>query len=126
MNLKNETQTLPPPPGIIGSLKAGFDVIAAHIIAIAFPLALDLLLWLGPHISINQLIQPVLAEFRSFASGMPVSLPATQERDGYVHPVLSTIQFAGRFADLSHRRTELDERRDASSLSIGCACNLAG
>ena len=73
MNLKNESQTLPPPPGIIGSLKAGFDVIAAHIIAITFPLALDLLLWLGPHISINQLIQPVLVEFRSFASNAGIS-----------------------------------------------------
>ncbi len=73
MNLKNEAQTLPPPPGIIGSLKSGFDVIAAHIVAIAFPLALDLLLWLGPRLSVNQLIQPVLAEFRSFASNAGIS-----------------------------------------------------
>jgi hypothetical protein len=73
MNLKNETQTLPPPPGIIGSLRIGFDMVAAHITAIIFPLALDLLLWLGPHISVNQLIQPVLAEFQSFASGSGIS-----------------------------------------------------
>jgi len=73
MNLKNETQTLPPPPGIIGSLRTGFDTVAAHITAIIFPLALDLLLWLGPHISVNQLIQPVLAEFQSFASGSGIS-----------------------------------------------------
>jgi hypothetical protein len=68
MNLKNEMQTIPPPPGIIGSLKAGFDTIASHITAITLPLAFDLLLWLGPHISVNQLIQPVIAEFRNFAS----------------------------------------------------------
>ena len=73
MNLKNETQTLPPPPGIIGSLRIGFDTVAAHITAIIFPLAVDLLLWLGPHISVNQLIQPVLAEFQSFASGSGIS-----------------------------------------------------
>ena len=73
MNLKNETQTLPPPPGIIGSLRTGFDTVAAHITAIIFPLALDLLLWLGPRISVNQLIQPVLAEFQSFASGSGIS-----------------------------------------------------
>ncbi len=73
MNLKNETQTLPPPPGIISSLRAGFDTIASHITAITLPLALDLLLWLGPHISMNQLIQPVLAEFQSFASGTGIS-----------------------------------------------------
>jgi len=73
MNLKNETQTLPPPPGIIGSLKVGFDMVASHITAITLPLALDLLLWLGPHISLNQLIQPVLAQFQSFASGTGIS-----------------------------------------------------
>ncbi len=73
MNLKNEIQTLPPPPGIIGSLRAGFDAIAAHIAAITLPLVLDLLLWLGPHVSMNQLIQPVLAEFQSFASGTGIS-----------------------------------------------------
>jgi len=73
MNLKNEAQTLPPPPGIIGSLRSGFDTIAAHITAITLPLVLDLLLWLGPHISMDQLIQPVLAEFQSFASGAGIS-----------------------------------------------------
>ena len=73
MNLKNEIQTLPPPPGVIGSLKAGFDTIAAHITAIIFPIVLDLLLWLGPHLSMNQLIQPVLVEFKSFASNSGIS-----------------------------------------------------
>ncbi len=73
MNLKNEIQTLPPPPGIIGSLKAGFDTITAHITAIIFPITLDLLLWLGPHISVNQLIQPVLDQFQSFASSSGIS-----------------------------------------------------
>jgi hypothetical protein len=73
MNSKNEAQTLPPPPGIIGSLRTGFDAIAAHITAILLPLVLDLLLWLGPHISMNQLIQPWLAQFQSFASNMGIS-----------------------------------------------------
>jgi hypothetical protein len=73
MNSKNEIQTLPPPPGIISSLKAGFDTIAAHITAIIFPIVLDLFLWLGPHLSMNQLIQPILAQFRSFASNAGIS-----------------------------------------------------
>ncbi|HUI88553.1 MAG TPA: hypothetical protein VLX61_07480 [Anaerolineales bacterium] len=73
MNLKHEIQTFPPPPGIIGSLRAGFDTIAAHISAILLPLALDVLLWLGPHISMNQLIQPVLLQFQSFASNTGIS-----------------------------------------------------
>ena len=57
---KIETQTLPPPPGIIGSLRAGFDVTASHIAAILMPIALDLFLWLGPRLSLDTLVQPVL------------------------------------------------------------------
>jgi len=73
MDLKSEIQTLPPPPGVIGSLRAGFDAIAAHISAILLPLALDVLLWLGPHISMTQLIQPVLAESKGLASNTGIS-----------------------------------------------------
>ncbi len=73
MDLKSEIQTLPPPPGIIGSLRTGFDVIAAHISAILLPLVLDLLLWFGPHVNMTQLIQPVLAEFKGFAADTGIS-----------------------------------------------------
>ncbi len=63
-----QTETLPPPPGIIGSLRTGFDTIAIHITAILMPLALDLLLWLGPHLSVDRLSQPVLENFGSMAA----------------------------------------------------------
>lgn len=64
-----DTAALPPPPGIIGSLRAGFDTIAAHIGLILVPLVLDLLLWLGPHLSISRLMQPVLGEMARLAPG---------------------------------------------------------
>lgn len=65
-----ETQTLPPPPGIIGSLRSGFDTVAAHISAILMPLALDVLLWLGPRVSMNRMAQPVLKQVGTwFESG---------------------------------------------------------
>ncbi len=63
-----ETQTLPPPPGIIGSLRAGFDTIAGHVSVILMPLALDLLLWLAPRLSMDRLIQPILKQFGTLAS----------------------------------------------------------
>lgn len=66
---KLDRQTLPPPPGIIGSLRAGFDAITTHISLILMPLALDLLLWLGPRLSMNQLAQPVLKDAAGFAAG---------------------------------------------------------
>ena len=56
-------ETLPPPPGVIRSLKAGFDTIAMHLTAILLPLALDLLLWLGPRLSIKEYYQSILPQF---------------------------------------------------------------
>lgn len=50
---------LPPPPGIIASLKAGFDAIASHITAILLPLLLDLFLWLGPRLHVETLFSSV-------------------------------------------------------------------
>ena len=59
--------SLPPPPGIIGSLRAGFDVIAGHVTVILMPLGLDLLLWLGPRLSLDRIAQPLLAQASSLA-----------------------------------------------------------
>ena len=56
-------QTLPPPPGIIASLKAGFDAIAANIVLIILPLGLDILLWFGPRLRVNKLFGPILNSF---------------------------------------------------------------
>src|SRR5512135_3865541 len=64
-----QTQVFPPPPGVIGSLRAGFDFTAAHVTAILMPLALDLLIWLGPRLSMNQLAQPALNQLGSMAAG---------------------------------------------------------
>ncbi len=50
---------LPPPPGVINSIKAGFDAIAAHITAILLPLLLNLFLWLGPRLRVDTLFSSV-------------------------------------------------------------------
>jgi hypothetical protein len=47
---------LPPPPSLIAALTAGFDAITRSVVLILFPVALDLLLWLGPHLNIGKLI----------------------------------------------------------------------
>ena len=51
-------ETLPPPPGVIGSLKAGFEVVSSHVLLILMPLVLDMLLWLGPRLSVSELLSP--------------------------------------------------------------------
>jgi hypothetical protein len=52
-------ETLPPPPGVLGSLKAGFEAVASHVILISLPFLLDLFLWLGPRLSIGKVLGPV-------------------------------------------------------------------
>jgi hypothetical protein len=59
MNVQ-KLETLPPPPGVIGSLRAGFDAVSSHIKLILFPLALDVWLWLGPRLSVDGLLSPRL------------------------------------------------------------------
>jgi hypothetical protein len=49
---------LPPPPGVIVSLRAGFDAVASHVSLILVPLALDIILWLGPRLSVDGLLRP--------------------------------------------------------------------
>ena len=51
---------LPPPPGVMGSLRAGFDAVASHVGLILVPLLLDVFLWLGPRLSVYGLINPFL------------------------------------------------------------------
>jgi hypothetical protein len=57
MNVQ-KIESLPPPPGVIGSLRAGFDAVSNHIGLILLPVALDIFLWLGPRLSIGELVNP--------------------------------------------------------------------
>lgn len=58
----SRAENLPPPPGIINSIKAGFDVIAMRITAIFFPLLLNLFLWLGPRLRMNALFDSIKSD----------------------------------------------------------------
>jgi len=57
----SKTENLPPPPGIINSIKLGFDIVATHITAILLPLLLNLFLWLGPRLRMDALFNSVKA-----------------------------------------------------------------
>lgn len=58
----SKIENLPPPPGIISSIKAGFDTIASHITAILLPLLLNLFMWLGPRLKMNALFDSIKNE----------------------------------------------------------------
>jgi len=53
------------PLGVIDCLMAGFEVVGRHLWLIALPVLLDLLLWLGPRLSIAPLSQGLVALLRS-------------------------------------------------------------
>jgi len=63
-----ESQELPAPPRLIPAMVAGFDAIANHILLITFPLGLDLLIWLAPHLRLKVLIEAFLAEIALFTA----------------------------------------------------------
>lgn len=58
----SKIENLPPPPGIIDSIKAGFDIIATHIWAILLPLLLNLFLWLGPRLRMDALFNSMKSD----------------------------------------------------------------
>ena len=64
----DKIETLPPPPGVVGSLKAGFDAIASNLSVILLPLALDLFLWLGPRLRVDGLFRSFFDEMLRTAS----------------------------------------------------------
>jgi hypothetical protein len=52
---------------VIPSIVAGFDTITNHIYLILFPVVFDFLLWLGPHIQVNQIVQRIQDNLVSFS-----------------------------------------------------------
>jgi hypothetical protein len=46
-----------PMPGVIATVTAGFELTTRHPWLIAFPILIDLFLWLGPRLSIEQLVE---------------------------------------------------------------------
>ena len=60
------SQTAPLPPKLLPSLRMGFDAITNHLVLILIPVALDLFLWLGPHLRLQKIIESILAQLFAF------------------------------------------------------------
>ncbi len=71
-------ETLPPPPGVISSLQAGFNIVSSRVALIILPSLLDIFLWLGPRLSIGKWYGAVLTDGLDFLrqSGFPTQDPA--------------------------------------------------
>ena len=91
-------ETLPPPPGVIGSLRAGFDAVSSHVVLILLPLALDVFLWLGPRLSVGNLYSSILSDWFDFnkRAGFPVQ---------NVDVITERVEMLGRVNVLNWLRT---------------------
>jgi hypothetical protein len=80
------------PLGVIGSLAAGFEMIGQHLSLIALPVLLDLLLWLGPRVSIASLVK----QFAAFMLSRPAPDPTT------IRQVAQMAQLMEQFGERSN------------------------
>jgi len=83
------------PLGVIGCLMAGFETVGRHLGLIALPVLLDLLLWLGPRLSIASLFQ----RFVALLVAQPTPDPATARQVAQAAQLLE--QFGEQFNLLS-------------------------
>jgi hypothetical protein len=68
------TNTTISPPRLFATLMQGLNIIAAKIKLIILPLLLDLIIWLGPHLSIKGLIESGLNNLLSISNTNTASL----------------------------------------------------
>ncbi|HXD10527.1 MAG TPA: hypothetical protein VN653_10730 [Anaerolineales bacterium] len=95
-------ETLPPPPGVISSLQAGFNIVSSRIALIILPVLLDVLLWLGPRLSIGRWYGALLSDgLKWLRQG---GLPA-QDLSAYYSNVPLIVDFLGRLNWLVWIRT---------------------
>jgi hypothetical protein len=95
---RQELEKLPPPPGVMGSLRAGFDAVSSHVWLILLPLLLDVLLWLGPRLSVGGLIDPF---FRMVFDQARTTLTSSSELQRFTTYQSAFIEVLERFNLLS-------------------------
>ena len=82
------TQEKPARPlGVIGSLAAGFEMIGRHLWLVLWPLGLDLLLWLGPRLS----VAPLFDQFCDLLMSQPAPDPTTARQVAQAVELLGQI-----------------------------------
>lgn len=88
-------ETLPPPPGIINSIKTGFDLVAVNITAISLPLFLNLFIWLGPRLQMDALFRSIKDTVISMWQAFGVPAAEIQQMTGWYE---STLPYVNLFS----------------------------
>jgi hypothetical protein len=66
-------EQFPPPPGVLGSLRAGFDAVASHVWLILLPVLFDSFLWLGTRLSAAKVFSMFTAFILDVVNRRPLS-----------------------------------------------------
>jgi hypothetical protein len=116
-----QNDSLPPPPGLIASLTAGFEAIASHLWVILLPALLDLYFWLGPRLSLEKLVVPQLAKLPEMMdlllSSQPALLPPS---------VFSQERLAVEIAFMNDLFAHLNLLRMFRTVPVGISSLMAG
>jgi hypothetical protein len=82
---------------VIGALRAGFDVVASHVILILLPLVVDVFLWLGPRLSVEKLLGPmykVAFEQAGFGLASPEDASRLTQMQAFFNEILQHFNLA--------------------------------
>lgn len=95
MNIRGEPERAWRPRGVIGCLTAGFEMLPRNLHVVGLPVVLDLVLWLGPRLSIEPVVQVLVNVLASQRAADP-------EVAGQVDQAVNLLrQFGDRFNLLS-------------------------
>lgn len=83
------------PRGVIGCLTAGFEMLSQNLLVVSLPVVLDLVLWLGPRVSLWPLLQDVIQLLTSQPSADPEMMGQVEQA------VILMEQFGEQFNLLS-------------------------
>lgn len=100
------------PPRLMDALVIGFNTVANHVYLLALPVALDIFLWLGPHLRIEKL-------FKAQLPGMMDAMRQMNPADN-----LAQLQAIEKF--LSENVARVNILSSLSSLPIGVPSLIAG
>ena len=89
-NNSKQTEVAIRPPQIFRSLVGGFHAVASNAGLLLVPLALDLLLWFGPHLRVKRLFEPALLEMMTLLRRYNPPSATPQGMD------INTLQKAGQ------------------------------
>jgi hypothetical protein len=120
----SRVENLPPPPGVISSIKAGFDTIATHITAILLPLLLNLFLWLGPRLRMKALFDSIKGDVVQIWKTGGVSADDIQRVLTWYNSTIPNVNLFWLLRTLPIGISSLLYPRAASSTPLGDPSNL--